>query len=150
MTNDDHEYLPYSREGTSKDAAMSQRGKTAITREKVYAFIAAAGDHGATNSEIAEGTRMPLYTAAPRATELQYAKRIVASGRTRPTVNGRASIVWVLASQPPTCSETVRLGDEWHQCAREPGHKGEHEKIMGGEIEGVIMRWGKPEQGELL
>ncbi len=83
---------------TSRAAAVSIRESVAPRQAAVYAFVAARGDHGATNAEIADGLGMPIQSVCPRVCELRSLGRLVSAGKTRPTATGRPAQVWRAAS----------------------------------------------------
>lgn len=80
---------------TERDAAVSQYPKIGGDRRRVLEFIASCGAHGATDDEVAAGTGLYLYTAAPRRVELVNAGLVVRSGERRQTPRKRRAIVWV-------------------------------------------------------
>lgn len=84
---------------TERYAAIAQYPKSGTDRRRVLDFIAARGDEGATDEEIALGLNMRHYTAAPRRTELRDGGWVGDSGKRRPTTTGSPAAVWVLSER---------------------------------------------------
>ena len=64
----------------------------------VLRFVLACAERGATDSEIAAGTRLSSETSRPRRVELVNLGRVVDSGRRRSTPSGRSATVWLAAA----------------------------------------------------
>ena len=90
---------PYSRSGTSRAAAESQRGKHGIDRERVLSMITGAQAQGMTCWEVERAGGFSHQTASARIAQLHQRDHIVDSGRRRRTGTGRQAIVWI-AVQP--------------------------------------------------
>ena len=67
---------PHNRTATSIEAAERIAPKAGTMRARVLDYIAAAGEIGATNAEIAAGLGMKLQTVCGRVNELATAKLI--------------------------------------------------------------------------
>ena len=87
---------------TSQAAADSVAPKAPNQRRRIYEFIDAKGDDGATNEEIAAALDMPQSGTSARVNELQGHHKTKSlpvlvrdSGRTRLTRYGKAAIVWI-------------------------------------------------------
>lgn len=91
MTGSEH--LPYSREGTSHEAAHSMEDAAGAIRERIYRHLC---EGGATCDEIEVWAGLRHQTASARINELWKGKRIFDSGKTRPTRSGRKAIVWIV------------------------------------------------------
>lgn len=86
-------YQPHSE--TSHDAAARIAGDSSTLRRVVFDFIAAQGEHGATDEEIQRGLNMNPSTQRPRRVELVESKAVIDSGLKRATASGRGAVVWV-------------------------------------------------------
>mgnify|MGYP000930291602 CR=1 FL=1 len=84
--------------GTSDEAARRIAGGAAALRERVFAYIVACGDDGATDAETQAALGMLTQTQTPRRGELVQLGLVVDSGRRRLTPQGRPAAVWVAAS----------------------------------------------------
>lgn len=81
---------------TEREAAILALPRSGIDRRRVLDAIAAAGDQGVTDPEIAAETGLWLYTAAPRRHELLRGGWCENSGLERSTGRGRMAIAWRL------------------------------------------------------
>lgn len=81
---------------TERRAAVLAYPNTGTGRRKVLDAIAAAGERGMTDDEVAGETGMYRYSAAPRRNELLRDGWVEDSGRTRTNERGGQSEVWVL------------------------------------------------------
>ena len=98
---------------------------------RILERIAACGEYGATAEETAIALELRPATASARFSELSQARRIVDSGRTRPTSSGRAAVVWIISQKgemPGTLEPAVSItaadgadGDQTDRRASEPG-----------------------------
>jgi hypothetical protein len=96
-------FPPWSRPGTSLEAACSMAGSPAhASRRKVLACIRSKGAFGATDDEIMAETGMDPNTVRPRRWELAGLDRrstlptlIASNGEKRLTRRGRRAMVWV-------------------------------------------------------
>lgn len=89
-------FPPYQQHSDpSFDAAAAIKPSSTTLREKVFAYIAAQGTHGATDDEIQVGLDMNPSTQRPRRIELLAAQRIIRAGFTRKTRAGRSAAVWL-------------------------------------------------------
>ena len=87
---------PYqSHSETSRAAAEAIASKAGTIRRVILDFLVGLGDHGATDEEIQTGLVMGANTQRPRRVELVRAGLVVDSGKTRPTLSGKAAVVWV-------------------------------------------------------
>jgi hypothetical protein len=84
-------YHPHSAE--SKEAADAILPVAGTHRRKVYDFISARGNWGATDEEIQLGLAMNPSTQRPRRVELVKAKLIIQCGQ-RKTTSRRNAAVW--------------------------------------------------------
>lgn len=84
---------------TERAAALFVMPRTGTQRRRVLEAIAAAGDDGLTDHELAEITRLYLYSAAPRRTELLRGGWVRDSGRRRATPLGSEAVVWTLTEE---------------------------------------------------
>jgi len=89
---------PHVASGTSKAAAQSIKCHALRLRERMLAFYAERGDHGATDEECQIDLGLSGNTQRPRRCELVRIGRLRDSGKRRPTASGCAAIVWVSAS----------------------------------------------------
>lgn len=80
---------------TSNAAAEDIAPKTPNMREKVFALIKDAGDHGITCDEVEIVTGLKHQTASARLYELRKAGRVVDSGERRKTSSGSTARVYV-------------------------------------------------------
>ncbi|HLP84598.1 MAG TPA: hypothetical protein VK157_09640 [Phycisphaerales bacterium] len=80
---------------TSRQAARRTQGFFNPQRAKVLAFVAAQGEHGATDPEIAAGARVVIQSVNPRRGELAKLRYIALRGDTRPSPSGCAARVWI-------------------------------------------------------
>jgi len=78
-------------------AAWNIRPKSGTQRSLCLDEIAASGDKGLTDSELAEITSLYRYSAAPRRYELMAGGWVTDSGRVRPNDMGNDETVWVLS-----------------------------------------------------
>ena len=81
---------------TSMAAADAIGSRLNALQRSVVAFLRAAGDHGATDEEIATGLAMNPSTARPRRIELVRRGLVVEAG-TRKAASGRYATAWRLA-----------------------------------------------------
>lgn len=88
--------LPHVR-GSDTSAAAGKRAADFApqARDRILAFLDAAGATGATDAEMQSGCRMEGNTQRPRRVELWRAGEILQRG-SRPGPNGRKAAVWVL------------------------------------------------------
>ena len=92
---------PFARDSDTSKAAASAIGPRAATqRERVFCFIRARGDNGATDAEgeTALGMMAPSYT--PRRGELAQVGLIRDSCERRPTPSGHKAAVWAWTGKP--------------------------------------------------
>ena len=82
---------------TQKKSAGAIYPKTGTQREKVFAYIKAQGDSGATDEEVQIALGMNPNSERPRRIELVERELVVDSGITRRTKSGQDSIVWMAA-----------------------------------------------------
>lgn len=80
---------------TSREAARSIRPLAAGYRADVLAAIRAAGADGLTDDECQRALAMNPSTQRPRRLELEAARLVTDSGRTRLTASGRKAVVWI-------------------------------------------------------
>ena len=80
---------------TSKDAAKEIRPHLGRLQRKVYDYIVARGQHGATDCELEYFLGLIGSTVRPRRVELQRAELIRDSGMKRLTQSGRKAVVWI-------------------------------------------------------
>lgn len=84
---------------TSRAAAHAIRESAPAQRERVFAFIAARGEQGATIEEIAEGLGIRVASTCGRVAELARPvagpARIADSGERRRTSSGQPAKIWV-------------------------------------------------------
>lgn len=79
---------------TSYEAAEKVGRKTPSQRERIWAFIASEGEHGATREEIERELGLSGNTVRPRVAELLKVGRIRVAQETRRTVAGlRAEVL---------------------------------------------------------
>lgn len=89
--------LPFQRHSeTSRAAAESMEPAANTLRFKVLDAIRASCGAGYTDEELQVGLKMAANTERPRRRELERAGLIRDSGQTRPTLSGRAAVVWVV------------------------------------------------------
>jgi hypothetical protein len=92
--------------GTSEKAAERIAGNAWIPRDRILAFIAEQGAHGATDDEGETALGIKPQTYTPRRGELVALGLVVDNGRRRPTSSGRPAAVWVTRNlalhTPPT------------------------------------------------
>ena len=95
---------PHNGSSTSEATAAMIAPKTSRQRQKVYEFIKARGDHGATGEEVADGLNIPLSSATARMRELQgYGSKrkalpvLIIHYTIRQTKYQKPSKVWVAA-----------------------------------------------------
>jgi hypothetical protein len=88
-------------EGTSTVAAARIAGRAGSLRAKIYDFLKARGEHGATDQEIQTALQLSSNTENPRRGELVKKGLVVASDRKRKTRSGCPAIVWVLSEHAP-------------------------------------------------
>lgn len=97
--------VPYARGSeTSRASAEALREALSEILGRVFDFIAAAGEEGATCWEVEQGLQMPHQTASARIKDLKDLNRIEATGRTRagrPLGGARARPVNVYVALPP-------------------------------------------------
>ena len=87
---------PFQRtSATSKAAADSIRKISPTQRDRVLAYIQAAGNRGATDDEIVTALNMLIQTVTPRRGELRTQGWIIDSRRVRRTRTGRMGAVWI-------------------------------------------------------
>lgn len=84
---------------TEADAAFRIYPTSGTKRRIVLDAIAEAGDHGLTDVEVAERTKMHFQTSQPRRHELMRGGWVEDSGQRRETGKGGTAIVWVLTDQ---------------------------------------------------
>lgn len=82
---------------TSVEAARRISGKSQALRARVFAYIQAQGELGATDEEVQTALGMGGSTQRPRRVDLETAGMVRDSGRTRRTTSGRQAVVWVAA-----------------------------------------------------
>jgi hypothetical protein len=82
--------------GTSDVAASMIRGHAARQRADVLSVIAAAGPHGATDSDVESATGIRAQSVSPRRGELRALGLVCDSGVRRLTPRGRPATVWIL------------------------------------------------------
>ena len=80
---------------TSKAAAVAIAAQAPNIRHRVYVFICATKQYGATDEEIINSLGLSANTGRARRVELWDASKIYESGRTRSTVAGRQAVIWV-------------------------------------------------------
>lgn len=82
---------------TARQAAESNAPRSGTQRGKVLLLLARAGDHGATDYELAEaaGIIRP-HVAGTRRKELQQQGFVVETERRRNTDTGSPAVVWVI------------------------------------------------------
>ena len=95
MTLLDKYGAPVTRESTSQAAARSIRAAAPDMRRRVYEYIEAEENHGATRDEIEVALGMPGNTVRPRVKELLAEYRITETQYTRRTRSGRNAVVLV-------------------------------------------------------
>ena len=81
---------------TSNAAAKDIAPKTPSMREKVFALVKSAGEHGITCDEVEIVTGLKHQTASARLYELCKAGRVVDSGERRKTSSGSTARVYVV------------------------------------------------------
>lgn len=81
---------------TERAAALAAMPRTGTNRMRALAAMALAGGDGLTDYELAEQTRIYLYSIAPRRVELLKGGWVRDSGHRRETPNGTPAVVWVL------------------------------------------------------
>ena len=82
---------------TSAAAAESVRPIMGAQQAKIVAFLRERGKHGATYSEICEGTGLATPSVCGRMVELVEAKRVAISADTRLTPSRRKARVYKIA-----------------------------------------------------
>lgn len=90
--------------GTSSVAATRIASAARTLRDRVYAFIASRGAHGATDDEGETALAIKCQTYTPRRNELARMGLVVDTGRRRNTASGRPAAVWI-ASEHATRPE---------------------------------------------
>ena len=80
---------------TSLAAAKSVAHARKFIEERVLAYVAGRGSHGATAEEVATALELRTQTCSARCSELRDAGRLHDSGRTRPTSSGRMAAVLI-------------------------------------------------------
>jgi hypothetical protein len=89
-------YVPHIEHSpTSEAAAITIAPLTGRLLTLVYRYILGCGESGATDEEIQIALNMAGSTERPRRIELLARGKVRDSGRTRPTLAGRAAVVWV-------------------------------------------------------
>jgi transcription initiation factor IIE alpha subunit len=89
---------PFQRHSpTSKAAAEAIKPRIGEMHEMILRFLHLWG--AATDEQMQNELKMPANTQRRRRRELQNAKLIVNSGRTRATQSGRQAVVWILAEE---------------------------------------------------
>jgi hypothetical protein len=86
---------PWSREGTSRQAAESIVGALNALQAQLLALYRERGEHGATDEEVSESLGMNPSTVRPRRLELIGMGLVADSGRTRKTRSQRKAMVFV-------------------------------------------------------
>lgn len=86
---------PHNGTPTSRGAARAIRHRAQTIRLKIYDLLVSRGANGATREEVEQATGFVGNTVRPRIVELVEAHLVQESGRTRPTVAGRAASVLV-------------------------------------------------------
>lgn len=81
---------------TSEDAARQIRPHAGRMAERVFEFVQAKGERGATVDEVEVELEMLHQTAGARVRELVLAGRLVDSENRRRTRTGRYGAVWIL------------------------------------------------------
>lgn len=92
--------LPSNGTATSNAAAASMRRKAPTLRARVFDWIDARGEHGATMDECEAALGAPGSSVRPRFYELagkdkNHDATIFETARTRPTRSGHAAVVYV-------------------------------------------------------
>lgn len=90
-----HDNVPAGKSDTSRAAFESIKPTRETKRQRVYNYIGAQGDVGATNQEIETALGMLQSTVQPRCNELWRGNSIRDSGRRRLTASGRKAKVWI-------------------------------------------------------
>lgn len=80
---------------TSVAASESMEPRAGTLRAKVLAHVRSKGNEGATDEEMQWALAMNPSTQRPRRIELEKARLVKDSHRTRLTRSGRAAVVWV-------------------------------------------------------
>jgi len=90
-------FAPYQRHsGTSLEAAVRiSRRRGGSPRLRGLVLAALRGSRGLTDEELQQQLAMNPSTERPRRVELVKLGRVVDSGARRPTLSGRAAVVWV-------------------------------------------------------
>ena len=81
---------------TSYEAAHNFKGKAVTIREKVYEFIKASGDFGATAGDIDEEFGLGRNSTSPRITELKNSGFIRMTDLERKNKAGNYEVIWVI------------------------------------------------------
>ncbi len=106
--------LPYSKDGTSKEAAVRMVSKADAQRQKILGYIARVGT--ATCDEIEQALQLPHQSVSARINELNYAfKAIERTGKRRETRSGRWADLYAIRKGEP--QEPV-LRKNWKDEAR--------------------------------
>ncbi len=92
---------PSNKTDTSQAAARDMRGKAGSLRRRVYEFIEAAGEHGATDDEIQVALDLTSNTQVPRRNELMNYDLIKATEIRRKTRGKGTAIVYVVKKGAP-------------------------------------------------
>ncbi len=79
------------------NAAESIEATASTTRAEVYAFLANAGVHGATDEEVCDALAMHGNTERPRRVELVESGHVVDSTYRRYTKSNRMAVVWIVS-----------------------------------------------------
>lgn len=83
--------------GNPESDAAFGAGDKGHDRERVYEFIAARGEYGATLDEVSAAFERPPNALSGRITDLHEAAKIYRKpGETRPTRTGANAAVWVV------------------------------------------------------
>lgn len=108
--------LPHNRTATSKLAAAGMKPFAPKQGERVFEFIKAQGDHGATDEEIQTALKMTGNSERPRRHRLVEQRRVKESKNMRPTQSGTPAKVWVAVS--PDERATEKPNADWPTSGR--------------------------------
>ena len=130
--------------GSTTSAEAGARTDAERDETRVYRALVAAGPQGLTDEEIATQLHLGGNTARPRRVALLDRGQVRWSGRTRPTVRGRAANVWIAAARPPWEQEAADRREPV-PCAhcRGSGCEGYRDRtgqeVVGIEVKGVTL-----------
>lgn len=90
---------------TTHEAGRAIKPTAKTLRARVFMFILAKGETGATLEEMEQALKMPGNTVRPRRVELEDRGLVQDSGRKRLTASGRSAIVWTV---PPAVAARAK------------------------------------------